>query len=454
LTSMPVRGSEPRKQPVLGPSFFFILSVVLSCRPAVSGQTTHPPRSNGRISSALKLAAVKVTGTERYKPADVIAGAGLKIGSTVTDEELKQASARLGESGAFSGVSYTYQYSAEGATLELRLTDADKFVPAKFDNLVWFSDQEIADKIHEFVPLYRGTLPVTGNLADQVSDALQAMLIERKIAGHADYLRADEDNGVSALLYSVTGPSIHIRNVNFLGVGPGEREGLERLAKPLTGGEYSRTRMRTQAEKEFLPLYLARGYLKAAVSDVRAAVVQQTPEETGVDVTFVIEPGREYKLGEFHWSGNSLFPSTKLQSLMRSQPGLPVDAVRLSADLDTVTRLYGNRGYVAAKVQSTPQFNEANATVSYQFEVREGDVYRMGILELQGLDDRDARQVQAKWSMAKGDLYDSSYPKRFLDDAFRTALLDEAWRVSVHETPDADDKTVDVTLRFYRIAPN
>ena len=113
-------------------------------------------------------------------------------------------------------------------------------------------------------------------------------------------------------------------------------------------------------------------------------------------------------------------------------------------------KLYGTKGFVAAKVHPAAQFDEAQSTVSYRLEVSEGDIYHMGEIEIQGLDDRDARQVLAKWTLAKGAVYDNGYAKRFLDESFKSALLDERWNVRVSEDVDPREKTVDVTLHFSR----
>ncbi len=47
-----------------------------------------------------------------------------------------------------------------------------------------------------------------------------------------------------------------------------------------------------------------------------------------------------------------------------------------------------------------------------------------------------------------GDPYDSSYPKRFLDQEEKEIGIMADWNVSVRESLNRDDKTVDVTLRF------
>jgi len=419
----------------------------------VIAQTAHPKPT---ISSSWKLTAVKVTGSQRYQPSEVAAASGLQTGQVVTEEDFRRASQRLGETGAFNNVTYNFRYSGDGAQLELQVNDAGQWVPVRFENFVWFPDKELRATLHQQVPLFDGLLPLSGGLVDQVSDALQVLLIQRKIPGHADYLRAGPESGpISAIVFSVTGPNIRIRSIAFDGAGPDELPALNALGKQSAGREYSRSLLLIQADKSFLPVFLAHGYLKAAFAEAQAQVVEESvgddnQQRTQVDVTLQVEPGRQYKLASLEWSGNKALSLDKLQPLIRLQVGQPANAVKLNADLEEVEKLYGTRGYVAAKVHPATRFDETQFTVGYRLEVREGGVYHMGEIEIQGLDDRDARVVLVKWSLAKGELYDSSYAKRFLDEAFKSALLDERWNVRVTEDPDLKEKTVDVTLRFSR----
>ena len=233
---------------------------------------------------------MKTTGTKRYKSEEVIAASGLQLGQTVSEDDLKKAARVLGETGAFGDVLYSFQYFDEGAKLDLQVQDAEKFVPARFDNLVWFSDKELFDELHAQVPLFQGQLPEAGDLADQVSNALQGLLIAHNLQGRVDYLRAaHEDGPIEAFVFTVTGPQIHIRNIAFTGAGAPELPLLEAAARKLQGADFLRSILRIQEDKNFLPVYLERGYLKAAFGDAQAKVVQDSPQETMVDVagTFV-----------------------------------------------------------------------------------------------------------------------------------------------------------------------
>ena len=130
------------------------------------------------------------------------------------------------------------------------MTDSSPFVPARFENFVWLSDQELMAKLTASVPLFQGQLPVTGRLIDQVSDALQTLAIERQLKGRVDYLRSGPADGPTEYFdFSVTGQDIRIRQVAFPGADDAVLPALQAAAKRLLGEDYSRTALLTQAQK-------------------------------------------------------------------------------------------------------------------------------------------------------------------------------------------------------------
>lgn len=399
--------------------------------------------------ASYKLVAVRAAGSQRYTPEEIVAASGLQVGQTVSEDDFKRASERLGQCGAFSDVSYRYEYSGDGATLDFQVADSTDFVPVHFENFVWLSDQELYDRLHERVPLFHGDVPLAGDLADQVSDALQALLIEHHIEGKADYLRAGNTDGpVTALEFSVTGPKIQIRKFVFEGAGFAELPLLQAASQKLASSDYNRTILQKQVEKDFLPIYLELGYLKATFPAVSARVVESNADGTLVDVNVKVEPGHSYTLGSVKWSGNTVFPAGKLKDLIHIQPGQPANQVELEKDITEVRDLYGTRGYMTASVQPEPEMADEKFTVNYDIHVNEGDVYHMGELEIRGVDTNATNHLVAAWTLRQGDTYDSSYPTRFLADSANPILHLVDWNTDVHADLDEKDRTVDVTLRF------
>ena len=205
-----------------------------------------------------------------------------------------------------------------GVKLELQLADTDqnKLVPAHFENFVWFTDDELRTALERRVPLFKQLLPLAGNLPDRVSEALQAMLTEKQFPGRVDYLREGDESGgaVTAIVYRVEEVSIRIRGFEFPGATPEQAALLTTAARRLTGAEYVRSSLAAVAKFDLLPVYLQRGYLKAAFgpSDARvlphpapAEDAQALPPMFRWTAILPVTPGKVYSTSSVEWKGNS-----------------------------------------------------------------------------------------------------------------------------------------------------
>jgi len=424
----------------------------------------QPPRAKSP-SNPSQLTALKVTGTTRYTDKEILAASGLQIGQNASDGDFKEAVQRLGNSGLFGDVVYTYSTAPTGTRLELQLADTDpaKLVPAHFENFVWFTDDQLQTELQRRVPLFKRLLPVTGNLPERVSDALQSLLSENRFPGRVNFLRSTEEAGkpLNAIEYRVEELSIHIRNVEFPGASPELAALLATAARRLTGAEYDRAALAAVAKLDLMPVYLQRGYLKAAFAQSDARVVPQSspatdtqgPAEIEVDAILPVTPGKMYTTSNVEWKGNSAIATAEVAPLLHLPPGQPTDAMRLLRDIEAVGKLYRSRGYMAVEIKPDAQFDEEKNdeeknTVRYQVNVAEGDLYQMGELEILGLDTQAKARMIAAWTLRSGQPYNADYPQKFLDDTRQLLPRGVPWSVSLHATPDAKDKTVDVEIRF------
>jgi outer membrane protein insertion porin family len=412
--------------------------------------------------SARQLVGVKVTGSKRYPEEAIAAATGLQMGAAVNDDDFKKAARRLGDTGVFTDIAYTFSYSSAGTKLELHVTDAAKFVPARFEDFVWFSDAELRKRIKQYAPLFDGQLPLFGRLADEVSDVLQAMLVENSIPGHVEYRRSGKEDGpVESINYRVTDVLIRVRNIEFTGAEADEAPALEAAAGRLPDHEYSRTGLNQLVQRQLLPVYYGRGYLKAEFGEPQPKVVKQPAAEnedgprnqTVVDVTFAVSPGRQYKVKTLAWSGNREFPTETLQKMVRAEPGEPANMVRLGDNLKDIQKLYGSRGYVTAAIKPETEFDDAANTVVIRFDVKEGYVFHMGELEFRGLDNSLTAKLRGAWKIRPGEVFDSTYLGEYLPAAQKLLPAALDWDVAPHVTANVRDKTVDVDLIYSVRAP-
>jgi len=437
-----------------------LLASSLPCPAQSSTSLTNLPEAER------KLIAIKVAGSKRYSEDAIAAASGLQIGTIVTEDDFKRAARRLGDAGVFTEIAYSYSYSSAGLKAALTVTDAQKFVPARFEDFVWFSDAELRRRIKDELPLFDGEVPVAGRLADQVSDVLQAMLVENAIPGDVEFQRTGKADGpVDAIVYQVTDVLIQIRKVEFTGAGAAELPALEAAGQRLTNTEYSRSRLNQFAQRQLLPVYQERGYLKASFAEPETKVVKMPsanpqPDDSGephnltmVDVSFAVTPGAQYKLKSIEWAGNKQFPSDQLQKMVHLRDGDPANIIRLADNLKDVQKLYGSRGYVTAAIKADAEYDDPAGTVVLHLNVKEGYEYHMGDLELRGLDNSLMAKLRNAWKIRAGEIYDASYLDDFLPMAQKLLPAKLDWEVSSHVTANLRDKTVDVDLIYSVKAP-
>jgi outer membrane protein assembly factor BamA len=432
------------------------LSLALLCVSAAA-QTQRTSGTPPMPPSAYKLIAVKVTGSKRFTQEEIAAASGLPLGTIAHEEDFKKAARQLGESGAFNDVTYSFSYSSSGTKLEFQVTDAEKFVPARFVDFVWFTDEALLQKVRERIPLFHGEIPTTGTLPDEVSDVLQAVLVENGIPGHVEYVHSTSKAGhIDSIDYGVAGVSIRIRNFEFTGVGPAELPLLNTAATKFTDREYFHALLASFIDHDLLPIYHERGYLKAECAPPQTNVVKQPASDptasaepvTFVDITFAVTPGIPYKLAGWDWSGNKEIPSELFEPFLHAKVGQTANTVQLEDDLRGVQELYASRGYILAVVKANAEFDNHAATVIYHLAVQEGDLYRMGELQFRGIDNSLTSKLRALWKIRPGEVYDASYLKTFLPAARKLLPANLDWEVSTHVTALARDKTVDVDLQY------
>jgi len=443
------------------------LALCMALAPCISAQSLSAPgKSSG--SGAHKLVAIKAAGTKRYSDQEILAASGLALGQDAAEGDFKEAAQRLLSSGVFTEVAYSFSFTDADVKLEFQLTDVDpaKLVPARFENFVWFTDSDLRAALAQRVPLFKDALPAAGHLPAEVTQMLQAMLVERHLPGRVDFLREakPDSDDITGIVYRVEDLSIRIRNVDFPGASSEQAAFLAPAARKLANAPYSRSAIAAVAQYDFLPLLLQRGYLKAAFGPAEAHVVappsaqsaenapsqpERAPsDEIEVDAIVPVTPGKQYLVSEVSWKGNSAVAMLEAAPFLHLSTGQPADAVRLGQDVEALLRLYRSRGYMTAKVNPEPRLDDEKSTVGYQINVAEGDVYKMGQLEILGADTASKDRLLEAWKLGEGQPYNADYTRHFLDDAPRFLPPGLHYSVKLNEELNAKDKTVDVTIHF------
>ena len=158
-------------------------------------------------------------------------------------------------------------------------------------------------------------------------------------------------------------------------------------------------------------------------------------------------------LGRVVWIGNSVLSSEALTAAFGLRLGGPARQTEIDEGLNRIRKAYASRGYINAEITDVTRNLDGRRT-NYQFTIREGQQYRMGVLTITGLTDVDTRGLRSKWMLSVGEVFDDSYLDEFRSTWLRPFVARLSQRrgtrskFEINTTPDIQKHTVDVIITF------
>ncbi len=209
------------------------------------------------------------------------------------------------------------------------------------------------------------------------------------------------------LIYIIDeGPRVRIRSVKFQGNSGIKTSSLKKAVK--TGTRkwvvkpvYYTEEMVTADVERLQKIYYSRGYLN---SKVRA---------TGDShITFIINEGPLYKVGDIVITGNTRFGSATLLSGFKLEPGDTYAYQKADLQAEEMLKLYRENGYVNSQVTQRPAFVESGEgnIADVVFTIGEGRQFRIGRVDITGNEttqDKVIRHVLDEYDFTPGSLYNA-----------------------------------------------
>lgn len=427
------------------------LPAVAQKRPAAPAKKPAPAAKAADEKSQYPIAELVTSGSERYDADDILKFTGLKKDKTIETplDDVKAAAQKLVDSGVFTEVNYKHVASTGGMKVEFIVGDKDddQFIKCDFANIVWLPEDQLLIELHDRVPLFNGTVPRDGTLADDVAKALQTLLKERGVNANVGDEHVDAINGdpsTEAMTYSVVDVDIRITKVELAGASTAMQAEAESVSKQITGLVYKRATVKRFIEHNLKNVYLKHGYLRAAFATPEIKVLPSSDAATNIELNIPVTEGRTYKVHSVHWIGNKAISSAALDTFLHAPPDVPLDGTRLAKDIDHIRGKYAMFGYLHMTLNPKPTFDEASGTVNYEMVVKEGDLFSMGKFDVEGLDKTSSEKMRLAWQMREGDPFDPTYVTNFMKK-FR---LPEGTGYLVDEVEGERPKSVDLTVIF------
>jgi len=431
------------------------IALFLAAAAAFSAWAQTAPITPATAATA-QLREIRTDGLKSLPEPQAAALTGLQIGAQVGKDDLQAAADKLVQCGLFAKVRYNFQSRTDGLVVTFHVEESPR-IPAYFDNLPWFADSELNDAIRAKLPFYDGTLPQAGTVVDQAADAVSQFLAAHGLQAAVEHQVAPNPVGDGSVqLIRINAEALHIAEVQFSDPALNSSPTVRQQLPDLLGRPYSRMTIDMFLAEQIRPLFLQKGFLRAKLGPPEVRLTgnpnKKLPEQIPVFVP--VNPGAVYHWKGVEWSGNNVLSTITLTNSAGLKSGDIADGMAIEAGWERVHEEYGRRGYMQARIEPAPSYDDSAHTVSYSVRIDEGKPFRFGSMIITGLSLNAERILRESWPIPQGQLFDKVKFEEFLTkvqahspDIFKDLPIhyDE---VGHWLQPDEAKGTVDVLLDF------
>jgi outer membrane protein assembly factor BamA len=409
--------------------------------------------SNAADTQRYTVKKLVFKGTVPYSQAALEAASGLRIGDTITKEDLQAAAQRLVDTGAFGDLQSMLDGPVKGLSVIFSVTPADpaRILTVGFENFVWYEPSELAAELQKRVPLFNGTVPEAGNQQDAIAAALQQMLAAKNIAAKVaeEVIAPSASQPLRLAVYRVDSPAIRVHSVTLTGVTPPFAAATDKAIHALSGSQYNESATPGSLTDLLLAPYRDAGYQAASLTGLTHTIASSTASRVDVDVTATVTAGDLYHVSALDWPGSPIMTTLQFNTASKVHPGDIASRKALLESLRNLETAYRAYGYVDAAITASPALDTAAHTVAFTVAAIPGTTYTLKSVTPLNLTDAQKKDFDRGWTMHPGDTYNESYVTSFLKN--NTALQSlNGLAASFKTVADPDAHTIDLTITFIR----
>lgn len=316
---------------------------------------------------------IRVEGLERITPGTVFNYLPMKVGDTFDDSRSSEAVKALFKTGFFEDV----KLERDGNNLILIFKERPSIGSITMSGNEDIETDELLENLKQF-GFAEGRVFVQSTL-DQVEQELQRQYYSNgKYAVKINSTITDLDNNRVGVLIEVSeGLAAKIKKINIVGNAVYTEKRLLKEFKLSTpnllsfytnNDQYSKQKLSADLET-LRSYYLDGGYLSFNVDSTQVSI---TPDKKDIYITINITEGEQYTVTEVKLAGDYILPEESLFELISIQSGKLFSRKKITNSSKSLTERLGQEGYSFANVNSIPEINKEDKTVSITFFVDPG----------------------------------------------------------------------------------
>ncbi len=222
----------------------------------------------------------------------------------------------------------------------------------------------------------------------------------------------NEKENTAVVTFEISeGVQTTIKEIRFSGNSFASESTLRNLIKSkpqafLSSGSFQEAKLE-EDKKAVVTYYSDHGYVDAKVERIDREIQSKEGKNYLVLTVFVSE-GEQWTYGGLEFSGNSVFSTEKLSSLVRQKPGKIISIPKLQQDTQRVTELYYENGYIFNGFDLKDIRDDKTKTISYVMKIVERDKAHIENIIFKGNKRTKNYVLERELAFEEGDIFNKA----------------------------------------------
>lgn len=396
------------------------LSLTISLSTKVYAQARKGP------SQTVK--AIEVTGQRKIEKEAILARLKSKVGETYSKDKASEDLKSLFNTGFFNDVQILKDSHAGGVKLIYKIVEKPTVAEIKING----SSEVKSEEIEEALGIKNFEILSMGKVREGTERILK--LYEDKgyfLTRVEPKVEAVTEGETVRLVIDITeNEKVKVKKITFLG-NTKLKDGFlkSRMATQEMGffsffsnsGQYKQDAF--DRDSQILRfIYFNEGYVQVRIDRPQVYV---TPDKKSIYITFRIDEGEQFQVGEVNFAGDLLFPREELASDLQISQREVFSWEVLQKDLSVLQAKYGDLGYAFANVIPRTRINEQDKKVDITFEFDKGSKVYFGRFNMVGNSKTRDKVIRRELKIKEGELYNETRRRESLENIQRLGFFEE-----------------------------
>jgi outer membrane protein insertion porin family len=390
--------------------------------------------------------SIEIRGLKRIEEAAVKSKITQKVGEPLASEKTTNDIKNIYKMGYFDDVKVDIEPFEGGVKLVYLIKEKPIVIRIEFQGNEKLEDSKLREKITITPNSIADTVLIQDN-----ADKLKAFYAEEGyyLAKVVPVIKKISDDEVSLTYQIEEGPKVKIKNIVIEGNKALSKREIKKVMKTsewwffsfaTSSGYYKKEDMTVDLER-IRDLYFNHGYIKIAVADPK---IQLTDDKKGMIITITVSEGEQYKIASVDISGNKVFSESDIRNKLQSSAGKVFSRRNLGKDIASLTDMYSEKGYALVSIYPEIVPDDPAKQLKITFKIDEGDVYRIGKVEISGNIRTRDKVIRREVRFDEGEIFNSKLLRRSYERINNLNFFDS---VEIHPKPRPQEKLVDIDIK-------